>query len=78
MTPEAMARQVVAKPEPEDERSKQMPIFRMLGTILLWPGDAVRRWLGLTVEQDGGLIRSFVNQAFWGTVAVVVALRYFI
>jgi len=55
-----------------------MPIFRMLGTILLWPGDAVRRWLGLTVEQDGGLIRSFVNQAFWGTVAAVVALRYFI
>lgn len=55
-----------------------MTIIRMFVTILLWPGDAVRRRLGISVEQDGGLIRSFVNQVFWGTVLVVIAFRYFI
>lgn len=62
----------------EHERMRSMSILKVLETIFFWPGDAVRRWLGLTVEQDGGLIRSFVNQAFWGTVAVIVALRYFV
>lgn len=56
----------------------EMTIIRMFVTILLWPGDAVRRRLGISVEQDGGLIRSFVNQVFWGTVLVVIAFRYFI
>lgn len=64
--------------KPEDEGTKQMPIIRMLTMIFMLPGDVVRRLLGLSVENDGGLIRSFVNQAFWGTVVVVVALRYFI
>lgn len=62
----------------EDERMRSMPILKILETIFFWPGDAVRRWLGITVEQDGGLIRSFVNQVFWGTVLVVVAFRYYI
>lgn len=63
---------------PEHERMQSMRILKSLETIFFWPGDAVRRWLGITVEQDGGLIRSFVNQAFWGTVAVVLALRFFV
>ena len=62
----------------EDERMRSMPILKILETIFFWPGDAVRRWLGITVEHDGGLIRSFVNQVFWGTVLVVVAFRYYI
>ena len=64
--------------KPEGEGTKQMPIIRVLAMIFMLPGDVVRRLLGLSVEKDGGLIRSFVNQAFWGTVAVVVALRYYI
>ena len=29
--------------------------------LFLLPGDLVRQKLGITVEEDGGLIRSFVN-----------------
>ncbi|WP_417407895.1 hypothetical protein [Hoeflea sp.] len=44
--------------------------------IFLLPGDLVRRRLGITVEQDGGLIRSFINMCFWGAVTLLVALKY--
>ena len=40
--------------------------------IFLLPGDLVRRRLGITVEQDGGLIRSFINMCFWGIHTYVV------
>jgi len=62
----------------EVESTIQMAILRMLWTIFVWPGDSVRRWLGMTEEQDGGLVRAFVNQVFWGAVAFFVAYRYFI
>ncbi|MCY0094370.1 hypothetical protein [Hoeflea ulvae] len=44
--------------------------------LFLLPGDLVRQKLGITVEQDGGLIRAFINMCFWGTVALLVALNY--
>lgn len=44
--------------------------------IFLLPGDLVRKKLGITVEQDGGLIRSFVNMCFWGTIALWAGLTY--
>ncbi len=32
--------------------------MRMLWLIFyVWPGDSIRRWLGITVEQDGSLVR---------------------
>jgi hypothetical protein len=54
-----------------------MSIIRLLETVFLWPGDRVRRWLGIEVEEDGGIIRSFVNMTVWGAVTLVVALRIF-
>ncbi|MGJ8570680.1 MAG: hypothetical protein ACSHXI_08270 [Hoeflea sp.] len=45
--------------------------------LFLLPGDLVRRRLGITVEQDGGLIRSFINMCFWGAVALLIALKYY-
>lgn len=44
--------------------------------LFLLPGDLVRQKLGITVEQDGGLIRSFVNMCVWGTIALLIALNY--
>lgn len=55
-----------------------MAIARLLLTIFLWPGDAVRRFAGITIEQDGGIIRSLVNMVFWGAVFLLVALKVFI
>jgi hypothetical protein len=46
--------------------------------LFLLPGDLVRRQLGITVEQDGGLIRSFINMCFWGAVALLIALKYYV
>lgn len=37
----------------------------------LWPGEAVRKRLGISLEQDGGIIRSFVNMIVWGTIALL-------
>lgn len=54
-----------------------MSIIRMLETVFLWPGDYVRRRLGIELEQDGGIIRSFVNMTVWGAVTAFIALRYF-
>ena len=62
----------------EHERMRSMSILKVLETIFFWPGDAVRRWLGLTVEHHPRPSPMRVIQAFWGTVAVIVALRYFV
>jgi hypothetical protein len=44
--------------------------------LFLLPGDLVRQKLGITVEQDGGLIRSFINMCVWGTIVLLIALNY--
>ena len=54
-----------------------MAVLRFIGRIFLWPGDAVRRALGLNLEQDSGVLRSFINSVFWGIVALLIALKYF-
>ncbi len=46
--------------------------------VFLWPGDVVRRRLGISVDQDGGIIRSFVNMVFWGGLCLTLALHYFL
>lgn len=45
--------------------------------LFLLPGDLVRRQLGITVDEDGGLIRSFINMCVWGTVTLLIALKYY-
>lgn len=51
-------------------------IVGALLTAFLWPGDYVRRRLGIDLEQDGGIVRSFVNMVFWGAVTLALALRF--
>lgn len=53
-----------------------MPLLRSLGFIILWPGDQVRRSLGITDEQDNGILRSMINMIVWGIVALSVAFMF--
>lgn len=55
-----------------------MLVLNWFVDIFLAPGDLVRRRLGITTEQDGGMIRSFVNMCVWGAVALMIALRFFV
>lgn len=53
-----------------------MMLLNGLIWIFLAPGDLVRRKLGITVDEDGGLIRSFINMCFWGIVVLIAVFRY--
>lgn len=54
-----------------------MVVLRALTYIFLLPGDIVRRQLGMTVEEDGGILRSFINMCVWGALLTGIALHYF-
>lgn len=54
-----------------------MKLLNGLVTIFLWPGDCVRRKIGMSVEEDGGILRSFVNMCVWGTLVTWIALNYY-
>jgi FtsH-binding integral membrane protein len=44
--------------------------------ILFWPGDFVLRKIGVTVDEDSGIFRSFINASFWGVLALSLVLRF--
>lgn len=48
----------------------------MLLKILFWPGNVVLRFLGVSVEEDSGIVRSFINSSVWGAIALGIALHY--
>lgn len=54
-----------------------MKLFNILVTIFFWPGDFIRRKVGMTVEEDGGILRSFINMCVWGTIVTWAALKYY-
>jgi hypothetical protein len=54
-----------------------MAILNFLTFVFLLPGDIVRKRLNMTVEEDGGILRSFINMCFWGALLAGVALKYF-
>lgn len=49
-----------------------MNAFHWLINGFLMPGDLVIRRIGITVEEDGGILRSFINMCVWGLVTVLV------
>ena len=51
-----------------------MALLRSIGFVFLWPGDQVRRSLGITDDQDNGILRSMINMIVWGIVALALAL----
>ena len=40
--------------------------------VFLFPGNLVIRAIGITPEQDGGIVRSTVNMIVWGLVMFAI------
>jgi len=55
-----------------------MAFFKGLGTIFLLPGTLVLSRMNISVENDGGIFRSFINMIFWGIVAIFAALAFMV
>ncbi|MCB1527901.1 MAG: hypothetical protein KDJ45_09385 [Hyphomicrobiaceae bacterium] len=57
-------------------KSSQTSFVGSLLAVFLWPGDFVRRKLGIELEEDGGIVRSFVNMIVWGGVILYLGLKF--
>lgn len=53
-----------------------MATMRMLTNLLFLPGTMVLAMLGVTVEEDSGILRSFINSVFWGIIILLIALAW--
>ena len=53
-----------------------MGIIRALTNLLFLPGTIVLAMLGVTVEEDSGILRSFINSVFWGVIVLLIALAW--
>ena len=55
-------------------------ILKSIGSFLLWvflwPGSLVLKKINLTIEEDGGILRSFVNMCVWGVVVIFIVASY--
>lgn len=49
----------------------------MLLKGFLLPGTLVLQKLGITIDEDGGIVRSFFNMCVWGSICLAVALSIF-
>ncbi len=54
-----------------------MAILKFALFIFFWPGDFVSRKMGTTAEEDGGVLRSFVNMIFWGALFLIAVSPLF-
>jgi len=54
-----------------------MWIFELFLKLFFLPGTLVLQKIGVTVEEDGGVLRSFVNMCVWGFTAMVIAITLF-
>lgn len=55
-----------------------MWIFKALLGLLFLPGNIVLHGLGVSVEEDSGILRSFINSCFWGVIVLIVVLNWLI
>ncbi len=55
-----------------------MPVLKALLALFLLPGTLLLNAINITVEDDGGILRSLINMLFWGFVAVIVTLPFVI
>lgn len=53
-----------------------MAPFNFILSVFLFPGNLALRKCGISIEEDGGLFRSFVNMCFWGAISLGLALRF--
>lgn len=73
-----MAARETAKSNQPTEWRIDMKLLGLLTTLLFLPGTLVLNHLRISVDEDGGIIRSFINSSFWGAVVLGVALKYWI
>ena len=58
------------------EEKNIMAILRALTNFMFLPGTIVLSMLGVTVEEDSGILRSFINSVFWGIIVLLIALAW--
>lgn len=51
-----------------------MLILNWFLKIFFAPGNYAIHKAGITIEEDGGILRSFVNMCVWGILALIIAL----
>jgi len=51
-------------------------MLNMLLKIFLFPGNIVLRKIGVTVEEDSGILRSFINSCVWGGLILLIILKF--
>ena len=54
-----------------------MRITKALLGLFFLPGNIVLSGLGISVKEDSGILRSFVNSCFWGGISLAIALKWF-
>lgn len=53
-----------------------MAILKLLQKVFLFPGNLVLQKIGISVEEDSGILRSFINSCVWGGLLLLVVLKY--
>lgn len=53
-----------------------MGFLRALATLFLLPGTIVLNAANISVENDGGIFRSFINMIFWGFIVFMFAIPF--
>ncbi|MEZ5792040.1 MAG: hypothetical protein R3D34_15110 [Nitratireductor sp.] len=53
-----------------------MAILRLFTTVFFLPGTLVLKQLGIPVEEDAGIFRSFVNSVFWGAIFLGIGIKF--
>lgn len=51
-----------------------MTFLKLIGRLFLLPGTIAINTIGITVEEDGGILRSLINMIFWGFICVLFVL----
>ncbi|MBL4732951.1 MAG: hypothetical protein JKY82_10190 [Rhizobiaceae bacterium] len=54
-----------------------MALLNMFFVVLFFPGDFILKRLNITVEQDEGIMRSFLNSIIWGGLVLGIGLKFF-
>ena len=52
-------------------------IFQMILKGFLLPGTMFLDRIGVSIEEDGGVMRSFINMCFWGVAVLWIMLTLF-
>ncbi|MEZ5870638.1 MAG: hypothetical protein R3D32_02105 [Nitratireductor sp.] len=53
-----------------------MAFLKTFTTVFFLPGTLLLKQMGIPVEEDGGIFRSFVNSVFWGAVFLGIGLKF--